>query len=161
MDRTGHRIDRLARVALCVAVGLLLAGAAPPARAGSLSEEQRQQLAASRYVYIATQRKDGSFGAPAEIWFLFHDGDLWVGTTPQSWRARRIRAGRPRARIAIGKPDGPSFLARGEIVKDAKVEELLMATFATKYPDGWPRYEQRFRAGFADGSRILVRYRPE
>lgn len=151
---------RFVIVSLLIASGLL---AGPPARADTesvLPAAQRELLANSRYVYISSQRKDGGFGSPAEIWFLFHDNAVWVGTTPQSWRARRIKAGRPDAKIAIGKADGPSFNATGQIVKDAKVEELMFSTFANKYPEGWPRYEEKFRSGFKDGSRILIKYVP-
>ena len=125
-----------------------------------LTDAQQRLLADSRYVYISSQRKGGNFGAPAEIWFLFHDDAVWVGTTPESWRVRRIRKGRPDAKIAISKVDGPSFKAKGAIVKDPKVEELMFTTFANKYPEGWPKHEQKFRDGFKDGSRILIKYTP-
>lgn len=125
-----------------------------------LTDAQRQDLTNSRYVYISSQRKDGNFGSPAEIWFLFHDEAVWVGTTPESWRARRIKAGRTDAKIAVGKVDGPSFKAKGAIVKDPTVEELMFTTFAKKYPDGWPNHEQKFRNGFKDGRRILIKYTP-
>lgn len=153
-----HRLSRLGVVV--AAVGLVLASGLQPGRSAVLRDPQRELLANSRYVYISSQRKDGGFGAPAEIWFLFHDGAVWVGTTPQSWRAKRIKAGRTNAKIAIGKTDGPSLSAKGEIVKDAKVEELMFTTFANKYPEGWPRHEERFRSGFKDGSRILIKYTP-
>jgi len=45
-------------------------------------------------------------------------------------------------------------------VKDDAVTEIMYKTFAEKYPDGWPRFEESFRSGFADGSRTLVRYDP-
>lgn len=145
--------------------GVLLVGAivlaAEAARATELPAAVRDQLAAATYVYIATQRKDGSFGKPAEIWFMWHDGAVWVGTTPTTWRVKRIKHKRPNAKIAVGKPDGPSFEAVGSIVKDAKVADLLRETYAKKYPDRWPGYAERFKAGFADGSRVLVRYVPK
>jgi hypothetical protein len=148
-------------IAVTLAVGFLVDHQRPAsADAGVLTEAQGELLGNSRYVYISSQRKDGSFGSPAEIWYLFHDGAVWVGTPPKSWRARRIKAGRPDAKIAIGKIDGPSFRAKGEIVKDTKVEELLFTTFANKYSEGWPRHEQSFRSGFKDGSRILIKYTP-
>lgn len=153
------------RFLLVAAALVAIAGAAAPAAAGGdkasgLSAIQHELLSNSRYVYISSTRKDGSFGKPAEIWFLFHDDAVWVGTRPDSWRAKRIRAGRPRAKIAIGKVDGPHFFARGEIVADAKVADLMMRSYAVKYPDGWPRFADAFRKGFADGSRILIRYTP-
>jgi len=125
------------------------------------TEEQRRALEEARYVYIQSERRSGEWSKPAEIWF-FVDGDtLYVGTRPTSWRVRRIQAGRRRARIAIGTPQGPTFEARGSVVKDRAREEQLMEAFARKYPDGWPRHEQNFREGFRSGDRLLVAYTPD
>ena len=120
----------------------------------------REQLATAKYVYISSTRKDGSLSKPAEIWFLSHNGAVYVGTLPTSWRARRIKAGRPQATIWVGKPDGPSFTATGALVKDPAIETLMLDTYAKKYPDGWPKYEQKFLSGFKDGSRIIIKYTP-
>jgi len=140
---------------------LLSTGPAAAPASATLSQAQQELLANSRYVYISSQRKDGSFGSPAEIWFLFHDGAVWVGTTPQSWRAKRIKAERPNAKIAVGKVNGPSFEAKGQIVKDPAAEELMFKTYANKYPEAWPKFEDKFRSGFKDGSRILIKYVPQ
>ena len=129
--------------------------------ASELPAAVKDQLATSKYVYIASQRKHGDFGKPAEIWFMYHDGAVWVGTLPTSWRVKRIKAGRPTAKIAVGKVDGPTFEATGSIVSDAKMQELLMATYAKKYSDGWATFSDRFRNGFKDGSRVLVKYVPK
>ncbi len=68
---------------VAVVVGWLEVG-----RAGELSAPLKAQLAASKFVYIASQRKDGTLGQAAEIWFLYHDGAVWVGTPPTSWRVK-------------------------------------------------------------------------
>lgn len=119
-----------------------------------------QALGTSRYVYIATQRKDGNFGTPAEIWFMWDQGAVWVASPRTAFRAKRIRAGRPAARIAVGSRTGPTFAATGTIVRDAAAYARLYGTFARKYPDGWPKYEMQFRGGLKDGSRVLMRYQP-
>src|SRR6185369_14138886 len=87
------------------------------ASATELPADVRDKLASSTYVYISTQRKDGSYGKPAEIWYMWHDGAVWVGTPPTTWRVKRIKHHRPNAKIAVGKADGPSFDAVGSIVK--------------------------------------------
>jgi len=133
------------------------AGAAQPARAG-WGPEIEKKLAESRYVYVSSERKDGSFSKPAEIWYLFHEGAIWVASPPTTWRVRRIQAGRRRAKIRIGALDGPEIEAIGEIVKDERVNQVLFETYAKKYPDRWPSYEASFRKGLRDGSRVLVRY---
>jgi len=142
-----------------LALALVLQLSAVAAWAG-FTEEQRRALDGARYVYIQSERRSGDWSKPAEIWF-FVDGDaLYVGTRPTSWRVRRIEAGRRKARIAIGSPQGPAFEARGALVKDPALEQKLMEAFARKYPDGWPRHEESFREGFRSGDRVLVSYTP-
>ncbi|MGH7788513.1 MAG: hypothetical protein ACRERC_16705 [Candidatus Binatia bacterium] len=149
------RTSTIRLMALCLA--LLLAASAT----AELTPEMTKALADAKYVYISSTRKDGSFGAPAEIWFMAHEGAVYVGTRPTSWRVRRINAGRPKAKIAVGAVDGPSFIATGTVVKnDPAIEVLLMGMFAKKYPDRWPSHAQGFRDGFADGSRVVVKYTP-
>jgi hypothetical protein len=135
----------------------LLAGA--PALA-ALTPEQEKQLAEATYVYVQSERKSGEWSTPAEIWFFVDGGDVYVGTRPASWRVRRINAGRTKARIAIGKTDGPAFEATGAVVKDPAVEARMLEAFAKKYPEGWKRHEAAFREGFKSGERVLVRYTP-
>jgi hypothetical protein len=133
--------------------------AAVPA-SGGLGANDVALLERSPYVYISSTRKDGSLSTPAEIWFMWSDGAVWVATPPTSWRAKRIRWGRPMAKIWIGTRDGPSFRAKGEIVNDPKRYDQLFAAFAAKYPDRWSRWEKSFREGLASGERVLIRYTP-
>jgi hypothetical protein len=126
----------------------------------SLTAEQRELLAQSRFVYIASTRKDGNLSQPAEIWFMWADGSVWVASSPNSWRAKRIRWGRPMAKIWIQKPDGPSFRARGETVADPARYDELCDAFSVKYSERWPRWEKSFRDGLRSGERVLIRYTP-
>jgi hypothetical protein len=118
-------------------------------------------LAKAEYVYIQTERKSGEFGKAAEIWFYPEDGAVYVGTRPTSWRVQRAKAGRTRARVAVGAPDGPAFDATAALVTDAALASRLMAAFAKKYPEGWKRHEAGFREGFKSGERVLVKYTPQ
>ena len=144
------------RIAPLVLVLALVAGA----RAG-LSPELDRALHEAKYVYIRSERKSGELGKAAEIWFYYDGQAVYVGTPPTSWRVRRIKHGRPRARIAVGKADGPAFEGRGEVVHDAAVEQRLMDEYARKYPEGWSRFAGKFRDGFKSGERVLVRYTPK
>lgn len=128
--------------------------------AATLPAEVDKALRESQYVYVQSERKSGELGKASEIWFYYDGKAVWVGTRPTSWRVRRIKAKRTKARIAVGKPDGPAFLAKGELVHDAAVEEKLMAEYARKYPDGWSKFADNFRQGFKSGERVLVRYTP-
>jgi hypothetical protein len=166
METGRERLGRIAgggrcraAAALVIAAALVLAAAAAPP-AAALNPDLEKALDASTYVYVATERKGGAFGTPAEIWFLYHQGAVWVASPTTTWRVKRLRAGRPKARIAVGTSGGPSFTATGAIVADRAVYDLMFETFARKYPERWPGYEQRFRQGLADGTRVLIRYRP-
>jgi hypothetical protein len=128
--------------------------------AAALSTDLERALRESQYVYIQSERQSGSFGKPAEIWFMYDGGAVVVGTPPTSWRVKRIKAGRKRARIAVGKADGPAFDATGELVRDKAVEQRLLEEFGRKYPEGWKRFADRFREGFKSGDRVIVRYTP-
>jgi hypothetical protein len=132
----------------------------PALAAAALSPELQKALTDSKYVYISSTRKDGSLGQPAEIWYFYHDGAVYVGTRSASWRVRRIKAGRPAAKIAVGSVTGPSFTATGSLVNDSAIQERLLKTFAQKYPERWQSHEQSFREGFTDGSRVVVKYVP-
>jgi hypothetical protein len=134
---------------------------ASPAAGRELPKDLQDQLASSTFVYISSTRKDGTLSRPAEIWFLWHKGSVYVASPPTTWRARRIRWGRPQAQIWIGKPDGPSFTATGAIVNEPETQTVLLETYARKYPDGWKKWEESFRKGFGDGSRLLIRYTPD
>jgi hypothetical protein len=150
-------------IASRLAVLVLLLVAPPgsaPGSAADLAPEVTRALETSTYVYIASQRKDGSFGAPAEIWFMYDQGSVWVASPTTAWRVKRIRAGRAAARIAVGTKDGPTFTAIGSFVRDPAAYARLYSSFAAKYPEGWSKFEARFRDGLKDGSRVLMRYRP-
>ena len=128
--------------------------------AAALSADLEKALRESQYVYIQSERKTGALGKPAEIWFMYDGGAVLVGTPQTAWRVKRIKSGRKRAHIAVGKPDGPGFDATGELVHDPAVEQRLLAEFGRKYPEGWAKFADRFRDGFKSGERVLVRYTP-
>ncbi len=129
-----------------------------PVSAAGFSTEVEQALETSTYAYIASERKSGELGTAAEIWYMSHDGAVWVGTPKATYRAKRILAGRTKAHVALGKKDGPAFDATGSIVTDPKLNEVLFEALAKKYPSGWKSYESGFREGFKDGSRVLIKY---
>lgn len=146
--------------AAVVLTALALACPTPRAASAGLSPEIEKQLAESKYVYIQSQRKDGSFSKPAEIWFFVHEGAVYVASKKTAWRVRRIQAGHRDAKIHLVSGSGPSFDASGEIVADPARWTLLFDAYAKKYPDGWPSYEKNFRQGSSDGSYALIKYTP-
>ena len=140
---------------------LVLALALVASARAELTRELDRALHEAKYVYIQSERKSGTLGKAAEIWFYYDGKAVYVGTPPTSWRVRRIKRGRPKAHIAVGKADGTAFEARGEVVHDGAVEQRLMDEYARKYPEGWSRFADKFRDGFKSGERVLVRYTPK
>lgn len=151
-----RRVAKLSPFVVALTVSLLAAAAG----AADLPAATRDALSTSKYVYIASSRKDGKLSKPAEIWFMYRDGAVYVASPPTTWRVRRLKAGRTQARIAVGKADGPSFTATGAIVNEPAAQAALLETYAKKYPDGWAQFEEKFRNGFKDGSRVLIKYTP-
>src|SRR5437879_3090636 len=109
-------------VRICV-LSLALATLATAA----LSPELDRALKESKYVYVQSERKAGDLGKSAEIWYFYDAGTVYVASPPTAWRVRRIKAGRRKARIAVGKPDGPSFAATGRTLHDGAIEERLLS----------------------------------
>ena len=135
--------------------------ATPHQSAAALSAELQQALDSSKYVYIQSERKSGELGAKAEIWFMRHDGAVWVASQKTTHRAKRIQAGRTIAKVWIGVKDGPAIDAQGSVVKDTEINDILFAKFAAQYPDSWPKHEANFRKGLTDGgSYVLIKYTP-
>jgi len=131
-----------------------------PAQSASFSPEQQNALDSSKYIYVQSTRKDGSPSKAAEIWFMYYKDAVWVASPVTTHRVKRIQAGQTKAKIAIGKPDGPSFAAKGSLVKDPEVNKVMFETFAKKYASDWSSYDKKFRDGLADGSRTLIKYEP-
>ena len=145
-------------------LGAVLSGplAAAPARASSPS--LRTLLESSPFVYVSPLRSDGSESScHAEVWYAWLDEAVVVIVAADRWKARAVERGLTRTRIWVGDHgrwkgwisnneefrSAPSFEAVGERVRDAALLDRLLAVYEAKYPDG-----------FADGSRVLLRYRP-
>jgi hypothetical protein len=127
-------------------------------------------LAASPLVYVSPLRKDGSESTcHGEVWFVAEGGDVLVVTAADRWKAKALAGGRSRARLWVGdfgvwtRADGkwrsaPGFDATASFEKDAAARERALQAFGKKYPAEWDKWGPRFRAGLADGTRVLIRY---
>jgi hypothetical protein len=173
----GHLIDR--RGFLGASLGLLLwpGGAlAAPRRRAALPDALTQALEKSPFVYVSPLRSDGSESrCHGEVWYAWLDGSVVINTRSETWKARAVAAGLDRARIWVGDygrwkgrlggvndafRKGPDFLARAEASRDSALGERVLAAYARKYPDEIDDWRERMRQGLADGSRLLIRYRP-
>jgi hypothetical protein len=155
-----------------ILVGSLLL---PPFRARAafeLPEGTRTLLEESALVYISPIRSDGRESkCHGEVWFTFDQGDVLICTSRTTWKAKALEAGRDRARIWVGDfgrgddvgdryKGGASFLSNVSEAKDRPAFDRLLDTFGKKYPQEWGKWEPRFREGYEDGSRVVIRYTP-
>jgi len=162
----------LASSAAAAAALLLPRGRARADEAFVLPEATRVALAGSPLIYLSPLRSDGAESVcHSEVWFVQDGVELLVVTASDRWKARAVSSGLDRARIWVGDfgrwkkaegrfKTGPSFVAKARFDADASVIESALAAFGAKYPDEWGKWEPRFRKGLADGSRVLIRYRP-
>lgn len=158
-----------------VAAAALLGGVLRPARvlAGEpAADGVTAALAESHLIYVSPLHADGRESTcQAEVWFVADAGDAFVVTASDAWRARAVRNGLSRARVWVGDvgvwsdSDGayrelPGAEAQASLVTDAAEHARLLERFGDKYTLEWVIWGPRFRNGLADGSRVMIRYRP-
>src|SRR3954470_21778295 len=84
------------------------------------------QFAAEKYIALETFKKNGQ-GVKTPVWFVLHNGALYVYTEADSWMVRRVR-NNPRVRVAActvrGEVKGPWIDGTASIVDG---EERLAA----------------------------------
>src|SRR5260370_33480177 len=61
------------------------------------SQRDLDALSKASVIYIATVRKDGNQSKAAPVWFTFTaDGQIYIQTRPDRWKAKTGRRGSPR-----------------------------------------------------------------
>jgi hypothetical protein len=134
-------------------------------------------LEQSPFVYISPLLKDGKESScHAEVWFAWSYDSIIVTVARDRWKATALTRGLNGARIWVGDHgrwknmigghnqaylEAPNFMATAERVEDEEMIERLLTIYAKKYPDEIAKWRDRMRSGNADGSRIMIRYRPD
>jgi PPOX class probable F420-dependent enzyme len=76
------------------------------------------QLGSEKYISLETFKKNGQ-GVKTPVWFVLHNGALYLYTEADSWKVKRIR-NNPRVRVAActvrGVVKGPWLDATASIV---------------------------------------------
>lgn len=135
-----------------------------------------QLLEESPFVYVSPLRRDGSESTcHAELWYAWLDEAVVVIVASDRWKATAVSRGLDRARIWVGDHgvwktwyggrneafrEAPTFVGRGERVKDPALLDRLLARYEAKYPDEIADWRDVMREGYANGSRALIRYTP-
>ena len=127
----------------------------------------------SPLIYLTTLQSNGAESScQAEIWFAAVQGNFYVVTNADAWRNQAIDKGLTQSRIWVGDvgmwkdSDGayknlPMLEAAAGRETDAAVQEQVLEAMSRKYAgDGWDKWGPRFRSALADGSRVMLRYRP-
>jgi hypothetical protein len=175
-------IDRRRFLAGALAAALApraLARAAESAEAAKtpapLSPALVAALESSPFVYVSPLLADGRESrCHGEVWFAWLDGAAVIITARDRWKATALARGLDRARLwvgdhgrwsgLLGKSEAfraaPSFDARASLARDPALLDRLVAAYERKYPSEIASWRDRFRSGFADGSRVLIRYAP-
>jgi len=134
-------------------------------------------LEQSPFVYISPLRSDGKESScHAELWYAWIDDSIVVTVARDRWKATALTRGLDRARIWVGDHGrwkttfggrnedflgAPNFFAKAEQVEDKEMIERLLTIYGRKYPDEIAKWREPMRSGNADGSRIMIRYRPD
>jgi len=165
---------RFLKGTLAFAGACVLPGAWTPA-AAALPDATVRLLETSHFVYVSPLLRDGSEShCHGEVWYAWDAGSVLVLTARTTWKARAHARGLDRARVWVGDHGrwkgwfsnnedfrrAPRFDAHVREERDQAAFERLMESYAVRYPEEFPDWEARMRAGFASGARALLRYAP-
>jgi len=147
--------------------------AAKTARAGLPETSLLEQ---SSFAYISPLLANGEESTcHGEVWFGWIDDSVIVTVATDRWKAKALARGLDQARIWVGDHgrwkgmlgsrnekfrEAPNFVARAEKVEDPAMIERLLEVYGRKYPHEIATWRDKMRTGNADGSRIMIRYRP-
>jgi general stress protein 26 len=129
-------------------------------RAATFATDVDQALRSSKNLYVATTRKDGSQSKVSPIWFMYDGEAVYFTTVPDSYKAKRVREGRP-LHIWVGAEDGPYFVGKGELVTDPAVAERMAPVYDQKYWISWIGFFRPRPDRVRDGKTMIVRVVPQ
>jgi PPOX class probable F420-dependent enzyme len=89
-------------------------------------------LRSAKQIYVATRRADGAPSKIVPVWFSFDGDTIYFTTGPGSHKARRIARGSPLL-VWVGRPDGPHFVGRAELLRDPALAERMAPLYDKKY----------------------------
>ena len=100
------------------------------------SDALLRPFAGQRYINLTTFRRDGRAVA-TPVWFVVHEGRLYVYTEAASGKAKRVRANGPQVAPSDvrGRPLGPFVPAGARQVREEALRTRLEEAFRHKY--GW------------------------
>jgi general stress protein 26 len=142
--------------AMALTISILTAG---PAGCAGFTDPELKAFDQATTVYVATVRKDGNQSTSAPVWFTMsaNRAQLLIQAHKGSWKDKRIRRGSP-VIVWIGSLNGPSFVGRAEITKDAAVVDEILTDYPKKYTMN--ALVGPSRESLESGDRIAIRITP-
>jgi len=119
-----------------------------------------EALGRNKEIYVATQRKDGSRSKPVPVWFGMMEGTIWFTTSPDSWKAKRIRRGSP-VFVSVSGKNGAFVEMKAEIILDGDKAEQLGQVYDQKYWIAWMGFFRPSKARNESGKTILLKLTPK
>ena len=125
----------------------------------SLPPEIATALRAAKQIYVATRRADGSPSKVVPVWFSLDGEAVYFTTGPGSHKARRIARGSPLL-VWVGRPAGPHFVGRAELVRDPAVAARMAPLYDEKYWISWLGFFRPRRERVQAGKTVIVKVTP-
>lgn len=99
--------------------------------AAVLTQEMIARLEKQQNIWFSSVRPDGRPHL-APVWFVWHEGKIYIGTDPRSVKIRNIRGN---ARVALALEDGehPVICEGSARLLEKPYPEPLLAIFFQKY----------------------------
>ncbi|MDG2277905.1 MAG: hypothetical protein P8L31_08065 [Pseudomonadales bacterium] len=126
----------------------------------------------SPLIYLSPFKGNGQLSrCQAEVWFVADKADFVVVTAVDAWRAKALGRGLDTARVWVGN-EGQWQRSRGRYKSlpslrttvaredNTTAQARLLTKFGQKYAGEWGAWGPRFKRGLADGSRVMLRYKP-
>jgi general stress protein 26 len=130
--------------------------AAMTANAEPLSDQIKAGLSENKQIYVATKRADGSASDAVPIWFWWDGTNLYFTTSPDSYKAKRIRRGSP-VLVSPESADGPFVEGRGEIINDLDLVTRMGEAYKEKYWIAWLGLFRPRADRVAEGKTVAVK----
>ena len=140
------------RTTLLAAAALLLR----PRLSLALSSEAEHALETESLLYVATRRRSGERSTIKPIWFQYENGEIFFTTSPDTWKAKRIKRGSP-LYIWVGSEGGPFLVGTPEPVTDPAVVERMGQAYESKYWIAWMGFFRPRPDRVAEGKTLAFR----
>lgn len=111
----------------------------------------------SKLCYLTTYNAAGKPGT-VEIWFLYHQGKVYIDTAVGTLKVKKLRAD-PRAAVAIARRNGPVLEGLVRFADEATVRRVAPLLNA-KYDAAWGDDEEFIQRHLGDPTDLLLELTP-